>query len=85
MEQTCLLEKEEGNMLGVCVLLSPPFISSLDCGREKERCSDGGGGAGPYQKSRERRGGAGQGGAGVLAAPRAELLNPGHKLFSWLI
>lgn len=63
MEQTCLLEKEEGNMLGVCVLLSPPFISSLDCGREKERCSDGGGGRPiPEEQREEGRGRAGRGG-----------------------
>lgn len=43
---------------------------------EKGRCS---GRAGPYQKSR------GEGAEGVLAAPRAELLNPGHRLYSWLI
>jgi hypothetical protein len=58
-------------MLGVCVLLSPPFISSLDCGREKERCSDGGGGQ--AHTRRAERGGAGQGREGRVSWQLPEL------------
>lgn len=88
MGQTCLatslLEKEEGNILGACFLLSllvPTFsqLTGLWKGplqRKRDALTE----AGPHQKSRE-----GRGGRGVLAAPRVELLNPGHRLSSQLI
>lgn len=82
--EASLLEKEEGNTLGACFLLS--FLVSTfhqltglwksPLETERDALTE----AGPYQKSRE-----GKGREGVLAAPRAEFLNPGHKLSSKLI
>lgn len=64
MGQTCLeaslLEKEEGDMLGVCFLLSTSFISSWDCGKEEVRCSDWGRPI-PGEQRGAGRGGKGRG------------------------
>ena len=68
---------------GVCFSSLPlPSISSLDYRRallEKGRCS------GRDRPIPEEQGRGGSGAEGVLAAPRAELLNPRHRLYSWLI
>lgn len=71
---------------GVCFpcfsSLTLPSISSLNYGRalsgEREMLWQ-------RQAHTRRAGARGRGAEGVLAAPRAELLNPGHRQYSWLI
>lgn len=74
---------EGGEGLPLFLLLAPAFHQLTGLWKDPLwRKGDALAEAGPYQKSR----GEGRGEQRVvLAAPRAELLNPGHRLYSWLI